>query len=83
MDRVFRDCQNLPDIDYCNRSSICCSSDPILRASPTLLQIAEANIAGRYLIDRVSLVAATQVLSSRSATIYNNNSFGVVNNVVL
>ena len=78
VDRVFRDCQNLPDIDYCNRSSICCSSDPILQASPTLLRIAEANIAGRYLIDRVSLTVATPIPPSHSATIYNdddNNNF--------
>lgn len=74
VDRVFRDCQNLPDIDYCNRSSICCSSDPILQASPTLLRIAEANIAGRYLIDRVSLAVATRVPPSHSATIHNNGN---------
>lgn len=73
VDCAFRDCQNLPDIDYCNRSSICCSSDPIFQASPILLPIAEANIAGRYPINRVSLVAATQVPQSYSTIIYNNN----------
>lgn len=71
VDRVFRDCQNLPDIDYCNRSSICCSSDSILQASPTLLRIAEANIAGRYPINRVSLVAAIRVTRSSPTIIYH------------